>query len=157
MVSFRTAQRLSAAALNSIGRPIVGDWLAADASATSAGTELLVCTTPSFTPRANTIYLVDFVFRFAANANAAADIYFTRVKDTNLAGTERAAARQVDFGSSTSPCQGVDTQYIFDSGATPSARVFASSVIRNTGDGSLTPLASTSLIVYLLGTSTEFI
>lgn len=138
------------------GRPIVGDGYTANGSTTSGGTELAVCTTPSFTPEANTVYLVRFHFQYGAEANAAGDVFFTRLRETNTSGTERAAARLVDFGSSTNPLAAPDAEWLFNDGATPSARIFSGSVIRLSGDGSVTTFSGTSLIVYKLGTPTNF-
>lgn len=154
---FFAGQRLTAADMNAIPGPVGGQWLDNAAGASTSGTtELLVCTSISVDPLASMIYRARYAFRYAAGANAAGDVFFTRIRETNIAGTIRSATRIDVPASGSSPLQAINADYWFNSGSTPSALVFVGTVFRSSGDGVITPIEDTSIEIALMGTPAQF-
>lgn len=125
-------------------------------SSTSGGVttvESTVLTTPTVNLLANTTYLIEYCLYWTTTVTG--DIIVLHIRDTNSTGTSRAAT--VPFAAISGgggPYPGYATALLQTS--TAAAYNAVGTVMRNTGSGTVTALANSSLVISQLGPNANF-
>jgi hypothetical protein len=154
-MAFFAGQTATAAALNNASGVQVGGglWRITNAAATSGGTELAWATTPTLALAASTTY--DVIADFVYTGSVALDQFFFRIRDTNVAGTQRAITVPpaiVQAGGGPYPYR---FSYRFTT-STAGNFTFCATAARTGGTGTFTALAGSLLEVVAKGSSSVY-